>query len=65
VRRYPGPVADIYQNLVGNHTYTGNVIYSPSAWLMFSLEYRRLESRYADGHVPSANVIGAAAGYRF
>lgn len=65
VRRYPGPVANIYQNLIGNRTYTGNVIYSPSAWLMFSLEYRHLESRYADSSVPSGNVIGAAAGYRF
>ena len=32
------------QNLARNRTFTGNVIYSPSAYLLFSLEYRRLES---------------------
>jgi len=65
VRRYPGPVADWYQNLVRTQTLTGNVIYSPSAWLMFSMEYRHLQSRYANGTTPSSNIIGAAAGYRF
>lgn len=65
VRRYPGPVPDIYQNLVRTETWTGNVIYSPSAWLMFSMEYRHLESINADGAKPSSNIIGAAAGYRF
>ncbi len=37
------------QNLARNRTFTGNVIYSPSAYLLFSLEYRRLESFPVDG----------------
>ena len=65
VRRYPGPVADIYQNLTRTQTWTGNVIYSPSAWFLLSLEYRHLESRNADGSARVSNIIGAAAGYRF
>lgn len=65
VRRYPGPVPGIYQNLTRTQTYTGNAIYSPSAWLMFSLEYRHLQSTNADGSSPTTNIIGAAAGYRF
>lgn len=65
VRRYPGPVADIYQNLARTQTWTGNVIYSPSAWFLLSLEYRHLESTNADGSARSSNIIGAAAGYRF
>lgn len=65
VRRYPGPVDDIYQNLARTQTFTANVIWSPSAWLMFSMEYRHLESTKADGTTTSSNIIGAAAGYRF
>ncbi len=44
LRRYAAPGATAFQNLARNHTYTGNVIYSPSAYLQFSLEYRYLES---------------------
>lgn len=65
VRRYPGPVPDLYQYLSRTQTWTGNVIYSPSAWLLFSLEYRHLQSTNADGTGAGANIAGVAAGYKF
>jgi hypothetical protein len=65
LRRYAVPGGTIYQNLARNRTYTGNVIYSPSAYLLFSLEYRHLESSPVDGIPSSSNVIGLGAGYKF
>ena len=52
-------------NLARNRTFTGNVIYSPSAYLLFSLEYRRILSSYVTAPGKSADVIGIAAGYKF
>jgi hypothetical protein len=54
-----------YQNLARNRTFTGNVIYSPSAYLLFSLEYRRLESSPVVGPTAASNIIGLGAGYKF
>lgn len=53
------------QNLARNRTYTGNVIYSPSSSLMFSLEYRHLQSAGVLGAQDTSNIIGLAAGYKF
>lgn len=55
----------IYQNLARNRTYTGNVIYSPSAYLLFSVEYRHLESFPVVGAPADSNIIGIGAGYKF
>jgi hypothetical protein len=55
----------MYQNLARNRTYTGNVIYSPTASLLFSLEYRHLESAPVIGAPAKSNIIGIAAGYKF
>ena len=55
----------IVQNLAINRTYTGNVIYSPSAYLLFSLEYRHLESLPVIGLPAQSNIIGLGAGYKF
>ena len=55
----------VYQNLARNQTYTGNVIYSPSAYLLFSLEYRHLESFPVVGLPAQSNIIGLGAGYKF
>ena len=55
----------MYQNLTINRTFTGNVIYAPSAYLLFSLEYRRLESSPIVGLPAQSNIIGLAAGYKF
>jgi uncharacterized coiled-coil protein SlyX len=65
LRGYAVPTGTMYQNLARNRTYTGNVIYSPSAYLLFSLEYRHLESSPITGAPLGSNVIGIAAGYRF
>jgi uncharacterized coiled-coil protein SlyX len=65
LRRYAVPGGTVYQNLARNRTYTGNVIYSPSAYLLFSLEYRHLDSSPVVGSSVGANVIGLAAGYKF
>ncbi|MGO8934814.1 MAG: hypothetical protein ACLQDA_13980 [Terracidiphilus sp.] len=53
------------QNLARNRTYVGNVIYSPSAYLLFSLEYRHLESTPVEGLPSASNIIGLGAGYKF
>jgi hypothetical protein len=65
LRPYSGTANAIYQNLARNRTYTGNVIYSPSAYLLFSLEYRHLVSAPVTGKAEPADIIGIAAGYRF
>ena len=65
LRRYAVPGGTVYQNLARNRTYTGNVIYSPSAYLLFSLEYRNLGSFPIAGSSAGSNVIGIAAGYKF
>ncbi|MGB6192769.1 MAG: hypothetical protein WBF42_09900 [Terracidiphilus sp.] len=54
-----------YQGLARNRTYTGNAIYSPSAYFQFSLEYRYLESFTVIGPPAASNIIGLGAGYRF
>jgi len=55
----------MYQNLARSRTYTGNVIYSPSAYLKFSLEYRHLESSPVVGPPAGSNIIGLGAAYKF
>jgi hypothetical protein len=54
-----------YYNLTRNRTITGNVIYSPSAYLLFSLEYSRLASSYVTSPTQTSDVIGMGAGYQF
>lgn len=54
-----------YLNLARNRTFIGNIIYSPSASLLFSLEYRRIASSYMMAPTQFADVIGLAAGYKF
>jgi hypothetical protein len=54
-----------YQSLARNSTFTSNVIYSPSAYTLFSVEYRRIDSSLAVGAPAATNVYGVAAGYRF
>ncbi len=65
LRRYYVQGGSMIQNLARNHTFTGNVIYSPSAYLLFSLEYRRLESTPVEGEGAASNIFGVGAGYRF
>lgn len=54
-----------YLNFARNRTWTANVIYSPSTYLLFSFEYRRVETAPVAGRLWNSNVYGVAAGYRF
>jgi hypothetical protein len=54
-----------YVGLTKNRGAFGNVIVSPSSYLQFSIEYRRLWSNYLSGSMRTADVIGLAGGYRF
>jgi hypothetical protein len=65
LRPYADDYASYYQNVARNRTFTGNVIYSPSAYLLFSLEYRRLETSPVNFPSAASNIIGVAAGYKF
>jgi hypothetical protein len=65
MRYYAVVNGSMYQNLARNRTFTGNVIYSPSAYLLFSLEYRHLESFPVVGLSSESNILGLAAGYKF
>ncbi|MFC5862361.1 hypothetical protein ACFPT7_08685 [Acidicapsa dinghuensis] len=65
LRRYNISGNTLYQNLDRTRTYTGNVIYSPSAYLLFSLEYRHFQSTLVTGSSSTSNIIGVGAGYKF
>jgi len=64
LRRYVLPVTS-YQNQARNQTFTANTIYSPSAYLQFSLEYRHITTAPITGAAANTNIIGVAAGYKF
>lgn len=65
LRPYVGTSSGGYLDFARNHTITGNVIYSPSAYLLFSFEYRRLETAPVTGRLWTSNVYGLAAAYKF
>lgn len=54
-----------YPGIARNRSFFGNVIYSPSTYLLLSLEYRRLWTNYPTGPTNFSDVIGIGAGYRF
>ncbi len=54
-----------YYNLARNRTFTWNAIYKPSAYLLYSIEYRRIASSPVNGPTQFSDVIGVAAGYKF
>jgi hypothetical protein len=65
LRPYAAMTPVNFYNLARNRTFTGNVIYSPSAYLLFSLEYRRIASSYVTSPTLFSDVIGIGAGYKF
>ena len=65
MRRYIISGGTVYQNLTINRTFTGNMIFTPSAYLLFSLEYRHLGSSPIGGSQLESNIIGLGAGYKF
>ena len=65
LRPYAGDPAEYYLNQARNRTYTANVIYRPSDYLMFSMEYRHIQSSPVIEYTATGDVIGIATGYRF
>jgi len=65
LRPFAGDAASYYLNQARNRTYTANVIYRPSAYLMFSTEYRHIQSSPVFEYTMTGDVIGIATGYRF
>ena len=65
LRPYADTYSYYYQNLARNRSFTTNVIYSPSSYWLFSLEYRHLESSPVNAPTATSNIIGIAAGYKF
>jgi uncharacterized coiled-coil protein SlyX len=54
-----------YPGLARNRSFFSNVIYSPSSYLLFSLEYKHLWTNDATGPTNFSDSIGVGAGYRF
>jgi hypothetical protein len=54
-----------YPGLARNRSLYSNVIYTPNAYLLFSLEYRRFWTNYSVGPTYTSDSIGIGAGYKF
>jgi hypothetical protein len=65
IRPFVLTTSTAYQSLTRNATWFSNVIYSPTAYTLFSFEYRRIDSSYAIGPHTVADVYGVGGGYRF
>ena len=65
IRGYLNAGSGAYQSLARNSTVFANAIYSPTAYTLFSMEYRRIDSSPAAGPHSVTNVYGVATGYRF
>jgi uncharacterized coiled-coil protein SlyX len=61
----PATGSSYYAGLARNRSFYSNVIFSPSAYLLFSLEYRRLWTNFSNGPTDFSDAIGFGAGYRF
>ena len=59
------PDADIYDYLARNRTFSGNLIFRPRAYLLFSAEYRNLHSWQINHVDNTANSMSLSAGYLF
>jgi hypothetical protein len=55
----------VYSGLARNRAFYSNAIWSPSAYLQFSLEYKRLWTNFATGPTSFSDNIGLGAGYKF
>ena len=56
---------DIYSNIARNRTIYANVLYSPSAYLVLSAEYRHLYTAPVFGAAWTSHTTGVGAAYRF
>ena len=65
LRPYAVATAGSLYNLARNRTFTANAIYSPSAYVLLSLEFRHILSSFVNSPTQTSDVIGIAAGYKF
>jgi hypothetical protein len=54
-----------YSNLTANRTFLGNVIFRPRAYLLFSLEYRKITSWQVAPPTDHSQTVGLAIGYLY
>jgi hypothetical protein len=59
------PGTTSYASIARNKTFFANFIFSPTAYTLFSVEYRHLLTAPIIGPIWVSDVVGAAAGYRF
>ena len=65
VRRFPNTRTYFAPTLVGDRSWMANVLYHPSSDLVFSVEYRRLQTFSLTGASENANHINLAIGVLF
>jgi hypothetical protein len=65
LRKFASTYTAGYQSLARNQTFFANTIYSPRAYLLFSMEYRHILSTPITGDAANSNIIGVAAAYKF
>jgi hypothetical protein len=65
LRRFPGSPSYFGESLARNLTPFVNFIYQPRSDVLFSVEYRRLQTYMLDSGANTANHIAASVGYIF
>jgi hypothetical protein len=66
VRKSVGyPTTTPYSNLTANRTFFGNVVFRPRAYLLFSLEYRKITSWQVAPPTDHSQTVGLAIGYLY
>ena len=65
LRRFPGSPSYFSESLARNLTPFVNFIYQPRSDVLFSVEYRRLQTYMLDSSANTANHVAASVGYIF
>jgi len=65
LRRFPGSPSYFGESLARNLTPFVNFIYQPRSDVLFSVEYRRLQTYLLDSSANTANHVAASVGYIF
>jgi hypothetical protein len=65
LRRFPGSPSYFGESLARNLTPFVNFIYQPRSDVLFSVEYRRLQTYVLDSSANTANHVAASVGYIF
>jgi hypothetical protein len=60
-----GSTSTLYPNLTANRTLMGNIVFRPRTYLLFSLEYRKIETWQVMPPADKAQPLGLAIGYLF